>query len=124
MAIDGNEISSLHSIDANAALQRLQDNHELYLKLLLGFRHYYADAITVMSEHVKQHEWQQAGHFAHKVKGVGASVGAESLHGKLGEFECACYEQNETEILTLLAELDPLMSAVLKDMEVLERRLA
>ena len=79
----------LDGIDTAAALQRLQGDTALYLKLLRKTAATQADSLEQYDAAVAAGDWDQARRLIHSLKGVAGNLGAEALQQACARLEAA-----------------------------------
>lgn len=85
-------LPALDGIDTQAGLAIAQNNHQLYLRLLLKFRDNYGNAIEPIAAALENNDYATIEQLAHTLKGVAGNVGAKQLY----EF-CQTLEDNAIE---------------------------
>jgi two-component system, sensor histidine kinase and response regulator len=103
---------SLPGLDIAAGVRRVQGNTALYARLLKDFYRDFAGAAEELAEAVARHDLDGARGTAHAVKGVAATIGAESLHRATKELEAALKAGRHS-------GLEPLVQVCARDLEEL-----
>ena len=88
-----NDVNLIHGepgLDVPAALQRLDGNGGLYLKLLRDFVAGYGDAAAQVREGLRADLRDEAIHLIHSMKGVAGNIGGKELAAAAAELERAC----------------------------------
>ena len=107
---------SLPGIDFARGMRNVGGNREGYLKVLLGFKNYYADFSEELKKQLSDSGTDQALLKIHSLKGVAGNIGAVRLHELCRVLEDSL--QNETdggyeEILSsLVSELDKIINGL------------
>ncbi len=107
--------SQLPPFDIPVALERCNGKSKLLRKMILGFRDRYTGAGSVLRAHIGAGRAEEAERLAHSLKGVAATLEANSLARAAGEVEHT-FRTGKTEslnalILALEAELEPAIAA-------------
>jgi PAS domain S-box-containing protein len=71
---------ALLGFDVREGLQRLQENHRLYRKLLLKFAEDHRDAGSEIRSALEARDLHRAHHLIHSLKGVAGNLAASELH--------------------------------------------
>jgi two-component system, sensor histidine kinase and response regulator len=79
----------LPGINIEVGLKRLGGNHSLFRKLLREFHHDYREVIASIQAAMDQGKEEAVLRVAHTVKGISGSLGANSLHEAVRDFEDA-----------------------------------
>jgi HPt (histidine-containing phosphotransfer) domain-containing protein len=80
-------IPELDGIDIKAGLAIAQNNHALYLRLLLKFKANYANAMAPISVALNNHDFAQIELLAHTLKGVAGNIGATAVYALCQQLE-------------------------------------
>jgi len=73
-------IPKLYGIDTKAGLTIAQNNHSLYLRLLLKFKDNYSNAMEPIANAFAKENFAEIEQLAHTLKGVAGNIGAKQLY--------------------------------------------
>ena len=121
-------LSDVPGISVTQALLRLDQNQELYLDLLIKFKHSYAHADRDLKRFIETESAEEARRLAHSIKGVAGNIGMTNLTAAAGALETAFRDKAlaeydslmalfEKELPIVLASVDQLTRAVVKKTE-------
>jgi CheY-like chemotaxis protein len=116
---DGGLPHSLPGIDLKAGLKRIGGNRRLFRKLLVDFRDDHGDDVRTIRDALAGGEMQHAQRLAHTIKGVAATIGADTLNARASELEAAIKDGSEDRYEALTTGLEGAMSPVLEGLESL-----
>ena len=83
------ETLKLQGIDTQTGLFRVNQNRELYLKLLNSFVRDFATAHEKISRFLATDDRESAKRMTHSIKGVAANIGADTLSSRAADLETA-----------------------------------
>ncbi|MBF0427107.1 MAG: response regulator, partial [Magnetococcales bacterium] len=114
----GQPVPAIAGIDVHAALHRLGGNVASYLKILSRFRLSQGGAVTSVRAALAAGDRPTAERVAHTLKGVAATIGAETLRKVAGELEVAIRVMSDPNQLDdALAETAHLLETLCADIE-------
>ena len=103
---DISTIPKLKGIDTEAGLAITQNNHALYLRLLVKFKEKYNDAIGPIEAAAAQNDYATVEYLAHTLKGVAGNIGATELYKLAAAIEDAAVKELGSEELITQAKLE------------------
>ena len=119
-------LQRLTHFDIASGLNRMADNHKLYLRLLRGFRSDQANKAEQIATAIEAADWSQAAALTHALKGVSGNLSAVALFAAARDLESACRAAdsdpataNSDTIEALLEALHGELQAVLDDLQQL-----
>jgi HPt (histidine-containing phosphotransfer) domain-containing protein len=104
-------------LDKNAALERIEQDYELYDEICCIFRDDVPRIIAELKSAYAGNDIHTATRHAHSIKSAAANIGATNLSKIARSTENALRDGNLDSVLPLLTELDLNMSLVLEALE-------
>ncbi|MBF0613684.1 MAG: response regulator [Magnetococcales bacterium] len=108
------EMVAIPGIDALAALERMDGNHELLHHLMIRFRRDYLDAMPHLKTLLTTAQWKAAGEWVHTIKGVAGNIGAEGVFMTARELEKLLRTKDHTHLPEVLERFDLELQQVLR----------
>lgn len=93
-------------IDFDAALARLGNNVELYLKLVTQLHEQYQNSAMKVSDFITRGQHESARRYFHSLKGAAGNLGLDSLQAKAGELEKFMAEGNIDKVADQITVLE------------------
>jgi len=113
---DGSELPHIDGLDSAWGLTRVGGNHDLYRRLLQGYKRDFGQVIEQLQQAIAHEDGPQAQRLAHSLRGVSANLGAEAIAKPAEKLEMAIKHQG-------LDNLDPLIQAVDEPLKALMQTL-
>ncbi len=110
----------LPGVDVAMGLATVQDNAQLYRKLLHRFQSHYQHFNQQFRQAQEDSDGSAPSRQAHSLKGIAGNIGARSVEQAARALETAC-EQGSSEIDRLFAELMDELNTVLDGLSMLEK---
>ena len=92
-------LPEIPGVDTDKAQQRLSIGHDSYLQLLKKFAKGHQNDIAELIAQLKQDQREDAHRTAHTLKGLAATIGADSLSSRMAKLEQAIREQVSQKLL-------------------------
>jgi len=108
-------VPKINSINTQAGLERTRGNVASYKKLLHRFYQNQKDAVLNLREAESSNDYDTAVRLAHTIKGVSATIGAETISEKSAKIEKKLKSQESVQ--EELSELNDLIKHVMFDLE-------
>jgi signal transduction histidine kinase/DNA-binding response OmpR family regulator/HPt (histidine-containing phosphotransfer) domain-containing protein len=108
-------LPEIDGLDAASGLRRAAGMSAIYLKLLRQFAVDYAAADSELAAMSSAQQWQEAERYAHTLKGLAGTLGADALQACAANMEDALKQQQPVSpdtLAALTAALKPLMHAL------------
>jgi len=104
----------LPGLDLQAGLRNTQQNHDLYQRLLKRFHDSEADFADRFREATSSGDHDAAVRYAHTLKGVAGTIGAENIRSAAAELEQAVANHDPVDELleAVVSQLMPLLAAI------------
>jgi len=108
------DLPDLPGLDLQAGLRNTQQNHDLYKRLLKRFHDSESDFADRFREATSSGDHDAAVRYAHTLKGVAGTIGAEYIRSAAAELEQAAANRDPTDELleAVLSQLLPLLPAI------------
>ena len=118
-AIEQTLPDTLPGIDIPAGLERLGGDRRLFIRLLLGFSHDYADVTDEIKAALSRNDMDTAIRLAHTVKGVSGNLSAKDLYAVASELEKSIKLKIREKFNVLLEAFDQALRQVLESVTLL-----
>jgi CheY-like chemotaxis protein len=108
-------LPEIEGLDAASGLRRAAGMSGIYLKLLRQFAVDYAEADTALSAMLNAQQLAEAERYAHTLKGLAGTLGADALQACAASIEGALKQQQPVSpeaLIAMTAALQPLMQAL------------
>lgn len=112
-------IPEMLGVNVKEGLDRLQNNWELYKKLLITFRESNQNLVASIRVHIANEEFDEAQRIAHTLKGTSGNLSVDEVYTSAATLEKLCKEKNTAEITPSLSALDSVLNNVLNGLNVL-----
>lgn len=112
----GLKIPVIAGLKTEAGLKNINNNRELYLKLLDKFYENYSSFTERVSGLITSNDISQSVLLVHTLKGVAANLGASEIEKRAGQLEEVLKSNNSLENMHLVSELDEVLSKTLKSL--------
>lgn len=106
-------LPEIYGLDTASGLRRAAGMTALYLKLLQQFAIDYADAGLRLEQMIAADQWQEAERYAHTLKGLAGTLGAEMIQEHAGRLENALGNKQADCLAILAAMADQLLPIML-----------
>jgi diguanylate cyclase (GGDEF)-like protein len=101
------ELASIPGFELGAAMHRLGNHPDLYLKLVTGFQREHQDSLTQVRQSLTDGTHKAATLALHSLKGMAATLGATDLAAAAAQAEAAVHsQQSQADLEPLLNELE------------------
>lgn len=112
-------LAKLTLINSQKGLFNTQHNEQLYQKLLVQFSQTQSTFVAEFTKALSMQKFDECTRLAHTLKGLAATVGAESLYDPAQELEEACEQEDTDRIALGMEKVDPLLQQVLAQLALL-----
>ena len=107
----------LAGVDVESALEYVNGNVAIYLRILSAFRADQAEAAERIGEKCRAGEWHEAARLAHTLRGLAASVGAGELVKAAKALETALRNSQQDEASGLLETVSGLLAELVGEID-------
>jgi HPt (histidine-containing phosphotransfer) domain-containing protein len=104
-------------IDSKAALQRLENDNDLYTELLLLYINNAPNLLNTLEISLNPEDIEKAGIAAHSLKSTSRIIGADYLGGIAAQMEAAIHENNLEKAEIILPTLKSRFELVIGEIE-------
>jgi Amt family ammonium transporter len=106
--------NALKGIDVAGALDRMENNLELFLKLWRSFSDKNTATAAQLQAYLSGGQYEQAGYLLHGVKGVAGNLGADDLYQAAKDLEQALSRREQPVLMPLAERFDHCLAVVLE----------
>ncbi len=115
------ELPEIPGVDPEKAMQRLSLGHDAYLQLVKKFAKGHQNDIADLITQLKQDQREEARRTAHTLRGLAATIGADSLSSRMARLEQAIREQVSQKLLVKhLEQAQDELQAIASHIEALD----
>lgn len=111
------KIHNIEGLDAEDGLRRINNNTDLYLKLLGKFSKNYSNFISELNRSLKEGLITEAGRMVHTLKGVSGNIGATDLHSFTVILDEKIKKHEKIDIDSEISALDNLLTPILNSID-------
>jgi len=111
-------------LDVADALERVQDDKELFLELLDIFQEDYVAKRRQLDEFVTANDLEQTSNTAHSIKGAAGNISAHAVHRICARIEQDAEEGKPTDYRALLKELDEQYQLLDENIKIIKKDFA
>ncbi|OUR93809.1 hypothetical protein A9Q81_15170 [Gammaproteobacteria bacterium 42_54_T18] len=109
------ELRTIHQLKIDIAINKLQNNEELYLSLIRDFYKYYSDIHQTLKDMSQKKDWNKLYRYAHTLKSNASYIGAKIISNSAEDLEIST--ENNQNIEEKLGVTDQLTRILLKQLK-------